>query len=101
MNPVPTPGLPTNPEGGFEIALIRTLSDLLGRYARAINILAGGGLDGTVSSATIPTTAGSIGDIVRNSAPAVLGTAGSQYILIGWIYGSDSVWHTITHLTDG
>lgn len=40
----------------------------------------------TNASSTVPTTGSyQVGDFVRNSSPSELGTAGSKYVVMGWI----------------
>lgn len=55
--------------------------------ASKINLLSAGYVQGASNTATAAPTAGdySVGDFVRNSAPAEAGTAGSRYVTLGWI----------------
>lgn len=101
MSTVPEPRLPSNPQTPFERDLVRALDIILRDHARAINLGGAGKIAWTSASDTAPTAAGSKGDTVRNLTPTVLGTEGSQYIIDGWRYGDDDLWHEISHLTDG
>jgi len=102
MGTVKATRLPTNPATPFERELLRTVGIILREHELAINQSATGKLSAwSAASATIPTLPGSIGDTVRNTNTTVLGSIGSQYIIDGWRYGDDNVWHEISHLTDG
>jgi hypothetical protein len=52
---------------------------------------------------SIPTAGqNAIGDFVRNSAPAELGTAGSKYLVFGWtctVAGTPGTWLPVRTLT--
>lgn len=55
-----------------------------------VNRLTSGSINGSSTAATSPPTAGSVtlyaqGDFIRNSAPVEAGSAGSKYVVIGWI----------------
>lgn len=97
--------LPRLPDGAtpFERELVRVLTEILTAHAQAINQSATGQLSALSAVSDIkPTHEGSPGDTVRNSATTVLGSPGSEYIIDGWRWGAaDSVWHEISHLTDG
>lgn len=70
-------GVPPTP---YAQALNRTLTDILGRHARALaaipNVVGFGG--------TYPPTAGAPGDFVWNNAPTEQGIAGAKYVVLGW-----------------
>lgn len=55
-----------------------------------VNRLSNGSINSCSNAASAPPSAGSItiyaqGDYIRNSAPTVQGSAGSQYVVKGWI----------------
>ena len=60
-------------------------------------------LSSTPTAKFIPTSGqGDVGNLVRNSAPAVQGVSGSQYITIGWVCtspGSPGTWMPMRVLT--
>jgi hypothetical protein len=65
----------------------RKLTDLFRATNVQVNQLTEGTVSAVHSAATAAPTAGSyaVGDFVRNSAPSELGTAGSKYVLTGWL----------------
>lgn len=65
----------------------RKLTYLLRDIASQLNALSEGRLSSRYQATTSAPTAGSyrVGDFVSNSAPSELGTAGSKYIITGWI----------------
>ncbi|WP_272970449.1 hypothetical protein [Comamonas terrigena] len=78
-------------------ALVKTLAQIFPRFAVQLNHLSEGRICGNHNAAEAPPSAGlyQAGDYVRNSAPAVLGAAGGQYVLKGWICvqsGEPGVW---------
>ena len=66
--------------------LNRKLSELLRHIAETVNALSEGKAAALYQARdTMPTTGTyAVGDYVSNSAPAKLGTAGSQYVVYGW-----------------
>lgn len=76
------------PQNGDTALLLRRLADLQRENASLVNALAEGRIAGTVNAATAAPTTGSyaIGDFVRNSQPSETGTAGSKYVVTGWLY---------------
>jgi len=76
------------PQDGDRSTLVRRLADLQRENAELINALAEGRVAGSVNAAPAPPATGSFapGDFVRNSTPAELGTAGSKYVVEGWVY---------------
>lgn len=55
-----------------------------------VNRLSSGTINGSTTASTSPPAVGSVtlyaqGDFIRNSAPTELGSAGSKYVVIGWI----------------
>lgn len=81
------PQLPSNPDSPYAQNLNFTLSRLLRNIAAKVNAIGDGKLVGSdLVAAAVPTTGTyATGDFVRNSAPTELGTAGSKYVLDGWI----------------
>jgi hypothetical protein len=65
----------------------RKLTDLFRATNVQVNQLTEGTVSAVHSAATAAPTAGSyaVGDFVRNSAPAEAGTAGSKYVVMGWL----------------
>lgn len=72
-----TPRIPADP------VLVREIRE----HALQVNLMAEGRISGTYNAhASAPTTGVyAVGDFVRNSAPAELGTAGSKYVISGWM----------------
>jgi hypothetical protein len=102
MSTVKMPYLPRGAQTPFEKELVRVLQEHLTNHARAINQNARGRFSAWKASSDVePELPGSPGDTVRNTNPAVLGAVGSQYVIDGWRYGDDDLWHEISHLTDG
>jgi hypothetical protein len=65
----------------------RKLTDLHRDIARQVNDLTEGRIVAVTNAATSVPTTGTwfAGDFVRNSAPAEAGTAGSKYVVTGWL----------------
>jgi hypothetical protein len=74
------------PQGG-DPALTRRLAELQRENASLVNALALGQIAGAVNAAASPPSTGTfaVGDFVRNSNPTEAGTAGSKYVVFGWI----------------
>lgn len=68
-------------------SLSKSLAQVLPGFAKQVNAVSEGRITGHHNAATSAPTTGLYqrGDYLRNSAPAVLGTAGSQYIVKGWV----------------
>ena len=81
------PQLPANPDSPYAQNLNFTLSRLFRNIAAKVNQIGDGRLVGSdLVAASIPTTGTyAQGDFIRNSAPVEAGTAGSKYVLLGWI----------------
>lgn len=81
------PALPQNPDTDYARQLNRTLSDLFRASNQKVNDLADGRFAARdLVASAVPTTGQyAKGDFVANSAPAELGTAGSKYVIYGWI----------------
>jgi hypothetical protein len=65
----------------------QTFSKLLQEIQNQLNSLSEARLAASYNATTAAPTTGdyAVGDIVRNSSPSQLGSAGSQYILLGWL----------------
>jgi hypothetical protein len=52
-----------------------------------VNMIAEGRLSGSVNAAASAPATGvyAVGDFVRNAAPTELGTAGSKFVVMGWL----------------
>jgi hypothetical protein len=68
-------------------ALKQRLGDLQRETATQVNAMADGAISGCTNAAPAAPSGGTYarGDFVRNSAPAELGTAGSKYVVFGWL----------------
>lgn len=69
-----------------------------------VNSLSGGAIAASYNARTAAPTAGTYqqGDIIRNSAPAELGTALSKYVITGWACvasGTPGTWVELRSLT--
>lgn len=73
--------------GGDLASLVKALSQLLPRFASQINAVSEGRISGHYNAASSPpaTQLWQRGDYIPNSQPQVLGAAGSQYVLKGWV----------------
>ena len=74
--------------------------------AQQVNSVSEGRIAAAYNAMTAAPTGGDnrAGDIVRNTAPAELGSAGSKYIITGWICvtsGSPGTWKQMRVLTGG
>lgn len=81
------PQLPQNPDSDYARSLNFTLSKLFRNIAQKVNFIGDGRIAGSdFTAASIPTT-GSFaqGDFIKNSAAIEAGTAGSKYVLLGWV----------------
>lgn len=81
------PQLPKDPDSRYSGDLNFVLARLFRNIAQKVNALADGRIAGNdFTAASIPTT-GMFrqGDFIKNSAPVEAGTAGSKYVLIGWV----------------
>lgn len=65
----------------------RKLTDLFRDTASQVNDLTEGRIASVTNAATSVPTAGSFarGDFVRNKTPSEAGTAGSKYVILGWL----------------
>jgi hypothetical protein len=69
----------------------------LREHATQVNLLSEGRIVASYNALTSTPTAGTNmqGDFVKNSAPSELGTAGSKYVVEGWVCvvsGSPGTW---------
>jgi hypothetical protein len=88
---------------GFAKAIV----DWLKLAQQQINRISNGSISGCPTASTSPPAAGSVtlyaqGDFIRNSAPTVQGTTGSQYVVTGWICvlgGTPGTWVACHSLT--
>lgn len=95
------PNLPPATDPNFRFQLSKLLSDV----NRQVTDLSGGRVTAVVALDAAPVSGlWGIGDEVRNSNPQELGTAGSKYILRGWlcvIAGEPGTWKEQRFLTGG
>lgn len=94
----------TLPETYSRSQVVRVLQQL----ETLLNASASGQIAGSVNATTAPPTGTAesyqIGDVVRNTAPAELGSAGSKYVILGWIAvtaGAPGTWKELRCLTGG
>jgi hypothetical protein len=75
------------PRIGNDFVLTRELTE----HATLINLMTDGRIAGVNNATTAAPTAGEYapGDEVRNSAPTEVGTAGSKYVIKGWLCIND------------
>jgi hypothetical protein len=76
----------------------------LREHATQVNMLSEGRMAANYQALTAAPTTGTWaqGDFVRNSAPAELGTAGSRYVVFGWLCvsgGTPGTWVQCRFLT--
>lgn len=78
----PFPRFPADPR-----QMERKLTDLFRDTATQVNDLTEGRLSAVTNAATSVPTTGSWkqGDFVRNATPSEAGTAGSKYVVTGWL----------------
>jgi hypothetical protein len=57
------------------------------QHATLLNLLTDGRLAGTNNAVPAKPTSGTyaLGDFIKNSQPTELGTAGSKYVIAGWL----------------
>ncbi len=90
----PSPRLPADSP-----SLLRKLTDLFRDTAQQVNDLSDGRINASTSALSSVPTSGTWkkGDFVRNTSPTEAGSAGSKYVVIGWIRitsGSGNVLNT-------
>jgi hypothetical protein len=81
------PALPQNPDTDYAKQLNRRLMDLFRASNQKVNDLADGRFGARdLVAAAVPTTGDyATGDFVANSAPVEAGSAGSKYVIYGWL----------------
>lgn len=92
--------LNTSPRVQNDPVLQKTLRDI----SYQVNLLSEGRIEAEYSSMTSAPASGAYaqGDFIRNSAPSELGTAGSKYLVFGWICvsgGTPGTWLQCRFLT--
>lgn len=97
----PDPRLPAT---GSQGDLVRALATLLREHADQVNGVSEGRSDAFHNASSGPPTTlqWRQGDFIRNSAPTVLGSAGSQYVIHGWqcvASGTPGTWAQCRFLT--
>lgn len=101
MNRLPEfPQIPIPARSDF----VPTLQGIVSKIHQKLNALAGGRIVSHDSATTAAPTSGTwaAGDYVRNTAPAELGTAGSKYVIMGWVCvsgGTPGTWKDSRTLT--
>lgn len=86
--------------------LVLALQTLLRDAGAKVNALSEGRISGRDGTFTAAPTGGewAQGDLIPNSAPAELGSAGSKYVILGWVCvasGSPGTWKECRVLTGG
>lgn len=101
------PILPVNPESAYDKQLNRLLTDLLRKLFTKVNGIASGVYEHSADNAgTTAPTSGTYrqNDFVANSNRTELGSAGSKYVLLGWVCvsgGTPGTWKECRVLTGG
>ena len=80
--------------------MVQAINKYFKLLQQQVNRLSTGGINSSTSANTAPpsgktVTIYSAGDYIRNTAPQVLGTAGTQYVVKGWLCvtgGSPGTW---------
>lgn len=80
--------LNTTPRIAADASITREFRD----HAQQVNLLAEGRISAAYNAQSAAPTTGqyAVGDFVRNSAPAELGSPGSKYVVDGWTCLNDS-----------
>jgi hypothetical protein len=81
------PALPLNTDSQYARDLNFTLTKTFRNIAMKVNQIGDGRMAGSdLVASSIPTTGTyAQGDFIRNSAPVEAGTAGSKYVVVGWL----------------
>ena len=87
-------------------ALVLRLQDVLSHTNGQVNQLTEGNLAAVHNARTAAPTTGTWaqGDVIRNAAPTEAGTAGSKYVVTGWVCtasGTPGTWLPCRVLTGG
>lgn len=87
MRLIENPPLPQNPDTDYARQLSYALTQIFRTFAQKVNLIGDGRLaGGDFTASSIPTTGVfAQGDFIKHSAPVEAGTAGSKYILVGWV----------------
>ena len=87
MRLIDNPALPMYPQTPYEKSLNAELLYWMRSAANKINQIADGRFSARdLTSAVVPASgAYAIGDFVANSAVSELGSAGSKYVILGWV----------------
>lgn len=99
------PLLPIPPSGDeFLKRLNFRLTTVLRDIQTSLKQLATGSLVGTINATTAAPTTGTyaVGDFIKKSNPTEAGSAGSKYIIIGWVCvtaGTPGTWRECRTLT--
>jgi hypothetical protein len=99
------PQLPTpDPKDKFGSDLVFKVKQILTNIIGQINGISEGQVQPVTNATTAPPTTGTaqLGDFVRNSAPVISGTAGSRYVVTGWLCvtaGTPGTWVPTRSLT--
>lgn len=81
---------PLLPSDAKDRPLLRSLYDAFRDIAGHLKGLSEGRIGSLDAYTAAPTTgAWQAGDFVRNSAPVEAGTAGSKYVIVGWVCVAD------------
>lgn len=80
------------------------LTDVLREISVQVNATSEGKLSGAYNALTAAPTTGTYlqGDFIRNSAPSEAGSAGSKYVVLGWlctVSGTPGTWLACRCLT--
>lgn len=80
--------LNTTPRIAADAVLTREIRE----HAQQVNLLAEGRISAAYNAQSAAPTTGqyAVGDFVRNSAPAELGTTPNKYVVYGWLCVDDS-----------
>jgi hypothetical protein len=87
---LPTPQLPATGATGVLANVIVAISNYLKLVQAQVNANSDGKIAGATSAANGPPPANSKttyaqGDFIRSTVPSQTGTAGTEYVIIGWI----------------
>jgi len=99
MKLITDPRLPTETQ-----QLVLKLTNILRDVTNQLNNLTEGRISAVYNAQPAPPASGQnyAGDFVRNSAPSELGTAGSRFIVFGWMCvasGTPGTWSPLRTLT--
>lgn len=96
------PAAPGNDKFGAD--LVFKVKQIFGNVIDQLNNLSEGQVSAATNASSGAPTAGTYqrGDFVRNSAPSELGSAGSKYVITGWlctVAGTPGTWVACRSLT--